>query len=286
MKKLDIVYNWHITEKCNYACEFCFSEWNKKEEIFKNNKNVSKILSELSNSNQIESLKNIRKSIKSNTVRINFAGGEPLLLGNRLIEIAKEAKEKGLETSLITNGSYLLKYKEVAKVMSLIGISVDSLDPETNLKIGRSTKQKDLLKYNDLAEIVNTLRKLNPGIEIKFNVVVNEHNYNEILIPKLEELNPVKITVFKVIPFGKKKKGITDEMYNNFISINKPSKTMLFYENNEDMVNSYLMIDPLGRFFENGNGDDYGYSKPIYQVGLENAFNSIKFDIRKFLKRY
>ena len=59
-------------------------------------------------------------------------------------------------------------------------------------------------------------------------------------------------------------------------------------EDNEDMVNGYLMIDPYGRLFQNspGEGGGYEYSPSILDVGIEKAMSDIKFDYEKYLKRY
>jgi radical S-adenosyl methionine domain-containing protein 2 len=46
------------------------------------------------------------------------------------------------------------------------------------------------------------------------------------------------------------------------------------------------MIDPYGRFFQNGNKDKYIYSEPIHDVGLEQALSEIRFDKKKFMSRY
>jgi MoaA/NifB/PqqE/SkfB family radical SAM enzyme len=41
-------------------------------------------------------------------IRINFAGGEPSILGDTFLEIVKFAREMGFETSIITNLSFAI----------------------------------------------------------------------------------------------------------------------------------------------------------------------------------
>ena len=63
------------------------------------------------------------------------------------------------------------------------------------------------------------------------------------------------------------------------------SKQVIFIENNDAMTESYLMISPDGRLFQNG-GDEYSYSRPITDVSLAEALTDIKFDNTKFDNRY
>ncbi|BBT07412.1 hypothetical protein WP7S18E06_29110 [Aeromonas hydrophila] len=48
------------------------------------------------------------------------------------------------------------------------------------------------------------------------------------------------------------------------------------------MHESYLMVDPYGRFFQNTPllpaGQGYAYSRPILEVGAGMAFSEMSFD--------
>lgn len=55
-------------------------------------------------------------------------------------------------------------------------------------------------------------------------------------------------------------------------------------ENNELMTESYVMIDPAGRFFDNAQGT-YTYSHPILQVGVEKALKDVSINSEQFLQR-
>ncbi len=58
----------------------------------------------------------------------------------------------------------------------------------------------------------------------------------------------------------------------------------LISENNNTMINSYLMIDPQGRFYQN-RGNLYKFSKKILKVGVLNALNEIEFNFARFIER-
>ena len=55
-------------------------------------------------------------------------------------------------------------------------------------------------------------------------------------------------------------------------------------ENNELMTASYIMIDPAGRFFDNSRGI-HTYSRPILDVGVEEALKNVLINTERFLKR-
>ena len=55
-------------------------------------------------------------------------------------------------------------------------------------------------------------------------------------------------------------------------------------ENNEAMTESYVMIDPAGRFFDNTQGS-YRYSQPILKVGVEEALKQVSIDSERFHQR-
>lgn len=158
------------------------------------------------------------------------------------------------------------------------------LSEETNRKIGRISNEKTL-SFGALAQLVERLRAVNPEVKIKFNTVVNRYNYDELLLPRLRTLLPDKIKVFRQLPF-RNEKGIRSEQFNLFLEVNGAFEEGTWIEDNDEMVHSYLMIDPMGRLFENGNPEKYRYSEPIYSVGMECAFKQIAFDVGKFRQRY
>lgn len=278
-QKPQIVFNFHITQKCNYGCKYCFSQWENSKEIWQENpQKIFDIIDEIANSPKLF-------PDFSGKPRLNFAGGEPLVLGEKLMEFAKYAFEKGVDVSIITNGSMLVENKNILPYLTIIGISIDSLDSETNKKIGRCRNGKSILREN-LEKIVKTIQETSPKTALKFNIVVNEWNWNAKIVPELLEFSPQKIKVLREVPF-KNRQGITDEQFNLFVKTNNCENDFrVVAENSGDMINSYLMIDPSGRFFENGHENGYVYSESIHKVGLKAALNAIKFDEGKFAKRY
>ena len=284
-----IVYNWHLNERCNYSCFYCFAKWdceNKNEIAFDKNKS-NQLLKELSVIKELPLFKNNFDTNKP--IRLNFAGGEPLLFGNKLIDLIKSAKHTHrFECSLITNASLLHKHIDVVENLSMIGISIDSFMPSTNIKIGRVEKNGKQISYPHLNSLIKKIRLINPSIKIKFNVVVNQYNTGESIIDQLLTLSPEKIKVLKQLPY-KQEKGISESSFQMFLRLNSLTKhknSAVVIENNVDMTHSYLMVNPQGYLFQNGESEEYTYSSSIISNGVESALNEISFDIDKFKSRY
>lgn len=279
---MDIVYNWHITENCNYSCNYCFAQWGKNNELWKDSKKVDAILLEVKKSGRYP----FQHGGSFQNIRINFAGGEPLLLGERLITIIKKANQLGFKTSIITNASLLERYLSIVNHIDMLGISIDSLDTRTNLAIGRSTRSGRIILFETLSDVIAKARQINPNLKVKFNVVVNQLNYKELLIPKLQSLQPYKIKVLKELSAGNNISTTTNTMLSQFIELNECRRPGIYIEDNDAMTHSYLMIDPMGRLYQNGSKNAYTYSNPLHETGLNAAIKSIKFNQQSFFDRY
>ena len=96
----EITINWHIIQKCNYTCTYCFAKYEKYEtkEIHQSKEKIEILL------NNIYSYFN--KKYDGYTIRLNLAGGEPSLSRN-FDFIIKKAYKIGFKVSIITNSSKL-----------------------------------------------------------------------------------------------------------------------------------------------------------------------------------
>lgn len=113
--------SFHPIKPCNMKCKFCYATF---EDIY-----VPKQLSKEDAFVILDKLK------AAGLQKITFAGGEPLLY-RWIFECIEYSKEIGLVTSIITNG-YLLSNSLLDSLLGKldwIGISVDSLNNETNHK--------------------------------------------------------------------------------------------------------------------------------------------------------
>jgi radical S-adenosyl methionine domain-containing protein 2 len=274
----EITINWHIIQKCNYTCTYCFAKYDKyeKKEIHESKEKIEVLL------NNIYSY--FSKKYDGYTIRLNLAGGEPSLSRN-FDFIIKKAYKIGFKVSVITNSSKLTtKFIESnAKYIFMFATSIDSIINNTNIDIGRVSKN-EVIKVSHIIKNIELLRDLNKDIKIKINTVVNINNYTEFLGNFIDLIKPYKWKVLQALSLTDKV-YCTDKQFNKFLDNHKQVKTKIFKETNDDMRDSYIMIDPYGRFYQNSSGN-YTYSNSILDIDINNAFKQINFDINKFNNRY
>jgi radical S-adenosyl methionine domain-containing protein 2 len=233
----------------------------------------------------------LRGMMRWKNVRLNLAGGEPLLHYRRLPDVIRRARALGFEVSLITNASRLTGevVAALAPKLTWLGISIDSASARTNRAIGRTDRQGNLLGVEALAEALDAARAAHPQLKLKLNTVVNKLNEAEDLSPVITRLAPDKWKVLRMLPMVTDALTVSDEEFNGFVARQQQFAPILCAEDNHEMRDSYLMVDPDGRFFQNGEremGQGYIYSPPILEVGAAKAFGAISFDPSRFCARY
>lgn len=258
--------SFHITKSCNFKCRFCYATF----------KDIPTKTMSLSEGQTI-----ILKLYQHGLQKITFAGGEPLLHPN-LKELIIYAKSIGLTTSIITNGE-LLTYdwlKELRPHLDWVGVSIDSLNNKTNREIGRNSNRN----YIELLSMIKEL-----GYKLKINTVVNKFNKHENFNDLISLIKPDRWKVFQVLKVNGQnnqqfdKLSINTAEFNNFLDVHSYNKSIV-PESNDLMTGSYLLIDYLGRLFENSLGH-HTYSKSILQHNLSDCYNQIVVSKEKFIKR-
>ena len=166
-----------ITSKCNLRCTMC-SIWKTPPE---------KSRCDLSTTEVKDLFQQLREL---GTYSITLTGGEPCLRED-LLELVKEAKEKGMQVQIVTNGTLLTE----KLVRDLIGCGLDgiwvSIDfPSSELhdemRGVRGTWEKAVQGVKLMNSLKNILRTKRPRIGI--NCVVTNLNYK--VIDKILDLQP------------------------------------------------------------------------------------------------
>ncbi|MHA1507280.1 MAG: viperin family antiviral radical SAM protein [Promethearchaeota archaeon] len=276
-KKLPNSINFHITQRCNYKCDFCFSTFDQNSH-------------ELS---EIEQFELIKELTDNGCEKLNFAGGEPTLVQN-LPNLIEFSKDLGVFTSLISNGTGLTKkfLKNIYKNIDLIGLSIDSSIEEINYQLGRClTRNNEKIKpYSHINLIKNRVELINKySIRLKINTVVTSLNWDEDLTDLISLLHPKRWKIFELTllnnakcSFLSKFESIKKWQFDKFIQTHKNLNPIV--ESNDISNESYLMITPNGKFFQNWYGEYY-YSDSILEIGAMNAFEQIKFSYENFKTR-
>jgi radical S-adenosyl methionine domain-containing protein 2 len=273
--------NFHLWEPCNMRCKFCFA-------TFQDVKHSILPKGHLPKEQCIEVVKAIAQA---GFEKINFAGGEPTLCP-WLPELIQMAKKLGMTTSIVTNGSKLTD-AYLAKLqghLDWIAVSIDSLDETTNLVAGRAIIGKKVINEKFYAEMLQRIHAF--GFKLKLNTVVNRTNFKQDMSDFVIMTQPLRWKIFQVLPIvGQNDKYInefviSDDHFKTFLSINQKAatKVKMVPETNEQIKDSYVMIDPAGRFFSDGTGIHH-YSKPILEVGMKAALAEVQMSYEKFVDR-
>lgn len=259
-------------------CEFCFATF----------QDVKQTILPKGHLPEQDAIKVVEQIALAGFEKITFAGGEPLLC-KWLPKLIKKAKELGLTTMIVTNGSKLTEkfLIENKPYLDWIAVSIDSLKEENNIKIGRAIIGKRTLSKANYYDLIVAIKSY--GYGLKINTVVNSVNFKENLSDFISSANPQRWKVLQVLPIKGQNDNkiddfkITDAEYTYFLNTHKNVETIV-PESNTAIKGSYVMVDPAGRFFDNAQGT-HNYSKPILEVGVANAMKTMHYNIDKFVKR-
>ncbi|QHI38933.1 Cyclic pyranopterin monophosphate synthase 1 [Kordia antarctica] len=269
--------NFHLWQPCNMRCKFCFATF----------LDVKQTILPKGHLPEAEAVEVVKSLANYGFKKITFVGGEPLLC-KWLPKLIRTAKELGLNTTVVTNGSKLTDefLQQNKPYLDWIALSIDSLNKETNIKTGRTERKIPLTEafYKDR---INAIKA--HGYKLKINTVVNAHNYKELMVDFIKEANPKRWKIFQVLPITGQNDGkiedlkITTAQYESFLQRHE-ELAVCVPESNDAIKGSYVMVDPAGRFFDNAEGT-HNYSKPILEAGVFEAIKAVNYDIVKFIDR-
>lgn len=270
------VFNFHLTNSCNYNCAYCFGKFSDK--------NV------MTFEQACLVVDNIARCFKKEGIdngRINLAGGEPLLCPY-LEELIDYINAYGIKVSVITNGSLLTEdiIKGWKEKVYCIGLSIDSVSAETNVAIGRCCNNKTI-STKQLIRLTQAIHR--NGIKLKINTVVSKLNVNEDMTELYKRLKPDRLKLMQMeivdgVNDCAKNLAISNKAFDEFCKRHKNCCRDTVCEYSGDMENSYLMINPQGEFQIN-NGGEYKIcgnclNDEISEVLKEAPVSEDKFNLR------
>ncbi len=263
--------NYHLWKACNYKCKFCFGTFNDVEK--NNQKKDAAILT-------------MQHIVDFGFEKITFSGGEPLLCPF-LPDLLKIAKEGGMTTAVVTNGTLLTDkwLKSNQALLDWIAISIDSVNQKSNIESGRNLRGKTISE-SEYVELIKKIKRY--GYKLKINTVVSRYNVNEDMNEFINLTKPERWKIFQALPIKIQNEKFTSEFeisYSEYLKyLDRHKSSSYVKESNYDMKGSYVMIEPLGRFFNNSKGK-YQYSSKINDVGVEKALNELNYCFKKFINR-
>lgn len=272
--------NFHVWQPCNMKCTYCFAHFDEARPYLRQEKTQLRA----------RALQVVEAAAQAGIEKMTFVGGEPLLCP-WLGDLLARAQVLGMVTMVVSNGSRLSEdwMRRHGAWVDWFCISIDSLIPETNRRIGRMAGGQPLSEsdYRALAARIGE-----HGKRLKINTVVSAYNIDEDFNGFISDLRPARWKLFQVLPIqGQNDAGfptstISGVQFAQFVErhVLTRASTELVAEDNQAMTGSYLMIDPAGRFFDNVAGI-YRYSQPIWQVGWQQALHGVAVEYSRFLQR-
>lgn len=270
------VINFHFTDRCNYRCKYCFVD--KQQNL------------EISFENAVKIVDNIDRYFKKHHIkegRINLVGGEPLtyLKLNLLIDYIYS---KGIKVSIVTNGYLLSKefIQQNASKIAMIGISVDSLLHETNLRIGRCTAGNSTLSEEQLEERSSWI--LESGINLKINVCLSKYNLHEDLSgflnrSKANRIKLLQMTIVEEVNSEVREMALSKDEFHDEIS--KYDNMGATIENFTEIENSYIMVNSSGNLIQK-TLSRYQEVGCLLDSELDLLMGKASYDEEGYSKRY
>ena len=269
LKQIIPAMNFHLLQACNMRCGHCFATSLHTEHL------------PLDEASEI-----VRLLSQAGFTKINFAGGEPTLYPE-LDNLIREAKESGMTTSIITNGTKItdIWLDAMSGYLDWVALSIDSANPDTHNRSGRATGGRPLTTDRYL-EMCRSIRR--HGMRLKINTVVTLYNHEEDMTGFIREAAPERWKIMQVLAvMGQNDRNaglfeVTGGQFDAYVERNRSVEGIkVVPESNDLMTGSYVMVDPIGCFFDNTKGS-HTYSRPILKVGVSSALQDVKTDPERF----
>jgi radical S-adenosyl methionine domain-containing protein 2 len=270
---LPINVSWHLWPTCNLTCTYCYATF----------RDVPSTLSEA------EGLAVLNALAEAGTEKVTFVGGEPTLCPH-LPSLIRRAKELGLVTMLVTNGTKLTgAYRDqLAPFLDWVSLSIDASNGALMSKMGRGNA-----RFHDVClrqwEELSRIRHL----RLKVNTVVTRENLDDDMRGLIRQLRPARWKVFQVLPVRGQNDDkvepllISKEEFDGWVARHRELDAEGLgpvAEDNRDLTGTYLMLDALGRFFHNRTGE-HVYTSSLLHVGVWEALRQLEWDVDGFLAR-
>jgi radical S-adenosyl methionine domain-containing protein 2 len=272
--------NYHIWRTCNMRCHFCFATY---DSVLPAEYRRGLSLDEASRLVMLLAAGGFRK--------ITFAGGEPTLCPY-LPQVVAAAKAAGLVTGVVSNGSRLTPtlVDALSGNLDWLAVSIDSRQARTNHIHGRLIAGERGIDLDDLVTVLDDFRQR--GVRLKVNTVVTRFNYGEFLLPLIERIRPERWKIMRVLRIdGENDRAfaslsVSSRQFEIFLRVNSPAPATITVaaEDNEDMINTYVIVDPAGRFIDNSGGR-YQASDPLLDVGVQQALSTVLLNEDLFAQR-
>lgn len=282
--RLPPTVNMHVVGHCNYACLYCYARFVESQQFL-----------------PLAEARTVIAALAARGVRrITFAGGEPTLHPD-LPAMLDQCAQLGIVTSLVTNASRLDRdlCRRLFPRLRWLVLSCDSPNRTTNDALGRRNRLVAVGQPVRVEEVASWLHEWNAHreardhVRLKINMVITSLNVHEDPSAWLRELRPERVKLLQccIVP------GENDDAahlrcdraafdaYHARVDAENRDRMTIVAESSEDLLDSYAMIDPRGRFRQARAGG-YVESAPIHEVGVDLAWAQVGgCDLERFRAR-
>ena len=237
----------------------------------------------------------------SKVEKINFVGGEPMLHPHLETWIIT-AKSFGLTTSIVSNGTRMSEewLVKMRPYLDWLGLSIDASNDNIHALMGRGLRGEIASGFSRhlerSKEVWKIARRL--GYGLKLNTVVTSINADDHMSELVGFLKPHRWKIFRVLRIEGENDGrvepllVSQEQFENYMVRHRRyfqdfEEIQIVSEDNEDMLGTYVMIDPQGKVYTNLNGH-YHYSKQsAVDIGFSAAWEQVLdgFSQERFVNR-
>ena len=176
---MPVLANYYVTYRCNAKCGFC-DIWEQPSPMI-DLKDAERNLDDLK-----------RLGVKI----VDFTGGEPLL-HPRLHELLKMAKDRGMRTTVTTNG--LLYPKRAAQLKGLVDLlhfSIDAPYPDAH------NASRGVRCFDKLMESIEVALRLGERPDLLFTVTNESYPYLDTIYERFARPNGLTLIVNPVFEYG------------------------------------------------------------------------------------
>ena len=233
--------------------------------------------------------------------KINFVGGEPMLHPH-IEKWIIHAKSLSLVTSIVSNGTNIDEafLQRMKGHLDWIGLSIDASNDGLHAQLGRGTKgdikngvSNHLSKMLDIAPLLHAYE-----IGVKLNTVVTSLNYQDDMTNVVRSIRPHRWKIFQALSIEGEndieieelsisKQSFEDYVQRHRESLSNLEDVSIVAEDNNAMLGTYAMIDPLGRVYTNADSRYKYSSHSALVIGFLQAWDEVStgFDRDNFEAR-
>lgn len=184
---------WNSTRTCNLKCRHCYSESDSKKYHELNTEEAKRFIDDLA---------------EFNVPVLLFSGGEPLVRPD-FFELAEYAKQKGIRTTISTNGTLITP--KVAERLKNIGVGYVGISLDGIGEVNDRFRGKQGAFEAALAGIRNCLAV---GQRVGLRFTINRHNYKELdkIFDLIERENIPRVCFYHLVYSGRGSEMIKEDI--------------------------------------------------------------------------